>query len=88
MSDTFTACDSDGDGFLNEAEFLAWGASMNEKKAAKGLFCDDREGVGMQFYGICKANMPDAPGIDLASLIATISVMMKKTMELKNAAGQ
>ena len=69
MSETFTACDSNGDGFLDEAEFVAWCNVMNEKKAAKGLFCDTREATGKEYYRICKASMPDAPGINMASML-------------------
>ena len=86
MTEDFSSCDLDADGYLNEAEYLAFGNKMNVRKAAKGLFCDTREATATEYYRICKASMPDAPGIDMAVMFKTIGVIGKKSMELKVAA--
>ena len=59
---------------------------MNEEKAAQGLFCDTREATGAEYYRLCKATMPDAAGIDMGSMMKTIGIVMKKSIEIKAAA--
>ena len=87
MNKAFAEADTNQDGLLEEAEYMAWWGKLGEEQKAKGLFVDERQELKDGYFRICKAAMPDAVGVDMAIIMKAVGVAMAESMRLKEEAG-
>ena len=88
LTQAFTDADANNDGQLDEQEFKAFHAKLNEMQKERGEFVDEREGQADKWYSCASRIQPETTGISMMDFFAVMGVSMKKFLELKAASKQ
>ena len=87
MGEQFTAADANADGVLDRDEYINFVKAAEARAAAQGNWImDDAEHFG-KIYAAANMITPGTDGLTMGDAMTAMGVMMKKTEELKAAAG-
>ena len=74
MQEKFAAQDTDNDGRLSQAEYIAWINSQTDEAREKGMWVEEGSDRKQRYAAVSDSIEPDVAGISMANIMAVYAV--------------